>query len=107
MKEKNVVITGYVYGDQPYSVIKENVIKQGGIIKGSVTSKTDYLIYNPKRWGVNPATGEKVNLSETTKLKKAPPKLKKKRILKSPVLMSPIKITLKIDKKKASLLLNV
>lgn len=69
MKEKNVVITGYV--DQTYSVIKENVIKQGGIIKESVTSKTDYLIYNPKRWGVNPATGEKVNLSETTKLKKA------------------------------------
>lgn len=69
MKEKNVVITGYV--DQTYSVIKENVIKQGGILKGSVTSKTDYLIYNPKRWGVNPATGEKVNLSETTKLKKA------------------------------------
>ena len=28
MKEKNVVITGYV--DQTYSVIKENVIKQGG-----------------------------------------------------------------------------
>ena len=27
MKEKNVVITGYV--DQTYSVIKENVIKQG------------------------------------------------------------------------------
>ena len=71
MKEKNVVITGYEYVDQTYSVIKENVIKQGGIIKGSVTSKTDYLIYNPKRWGVNPATGEKVNLSETTKLKKA------------------------------------
>ena len=70
MKEKNVVITGYV--DQTYSVIKENVIKQGGIIKESVTSKTDYLIYNPKpKWGVNPATGEKVNLSETTKLKKA------------------------------------
>lgn len=69
MKEKNVVITGFV--DQTYSVIKENVIKQGGILKGSVTSKTDYLIYNPKRWGVNPATGEKVNLSETTKLKKA------------------------------------
>lgn len=62
MKEKNVVITGYV--DQTYSVIKENVIKQGGIIKESVTSKTDYLIYNPKpKWGVNPATGEKVNLS--------------------------------------------
>lgn len=71
MKEKNVVITGYEYVDQTYSVIKENVIKQGGILKGSVTSKTDYLIYNPKRWGVNPATGEKVNLSETTKLKKA------------------------------------
>ena len=62
MKEKNVVITGYV--DQTYSVIKENVIKQGGIIKESVTSKTDYLICNPKpKWGVNPATGEKVNLS--------------------------------------------
>ena len=44
MKEKNVVITGYV--DQTYSVIKENVIKQGGIIKESVTSKTDYLICN-------------------------------------------------------------
>lgn len=71
MKEKNVVITGYEFVDQTYSVIKENVIKQGGIIKKSVTSKTDYLIYNPKRWGVNPATGEKVNLSETTKLKKA------------------------------------
>ncbi len=71
MKEKNVVITGYEFVDQTYSVIKENVIKQGGILKGSVTSKTDYLIYNPKRWGVNPATGEKVNLSETTKLKKA------------------------------------
>lgn len=28
MKEKNVVITGYV--DQTYSAIKENVIKQGG-----------------------------------------------------------------------------
>ena len=27
MKEKNVVITGYV--DQTYSVIKENVMKQG------------------------------------------------------------------------------
>ena len=27
MKEKTVVITGYV--DQTYSVIKENVIKQG------------------------------------------------------------------------------
>lgn len=27
MKEKNVVITGYV--DQTYSVIKENMIKQG------------------------------------------------------------------------------
>lgn len=71
MKEKKVVITGYEFVDQTYSVIKENVIKQGGILKGSVTSKTDYLIYNPKRWGVNPATGEKVNLSETTKLKKA------------------------------------
>ena len=27
MKEKNIVIAGYV--DQTYSVIKENVIKQG------------------------------------------------------------------------------
>ena len=72
MKEKNVVITGYEFVDQTYSVIKENVIKQGEIIKESVTSKTDYLICNPKpKWGVNPATGEKVNLSETTKLKKA------------------------------------
>ena len=71
MKEKNVVITGYEYVDQTYSVIKENVIKQGGILKGIVTSTTESLIYNPKRWGVNPATGEKVNLSETTKLKKA------------------------------------
>lgn len=46
MKEKNVVITGYEFVDQTYSVIKENVIKQGGILKGSVTSKTDYLICN-------------------------------------------------------------
>ena len=71
MKEKNVVITGYEFVDQTYSVIKENVKKQGGILKGSVTSKTDYLIYNPNLWGVNPATGQKVNLSETKKLKKA------------------------------------
>lgn len=33
MKEKNVVITGYEFVDQTYSVIKENVIKQGGDLK--------------------------------------------------------------------------